>query len=223
MTNPDTKWANQSRCSVMVSDLLSTVVGGTLWSISICGHLAGQSWSWGFAVPSYLNRGSAGHSCPGTCSAEHGRLVRWSAEYSCFGRGPAGHSCFDRHLAGEIHALVWTLLGSYAGLVGTLVGIHVLSTRRHESSIKTLCSSQMLRRSVILNFITTIMGCKSFNLVPTTSSILETSHPPDLMTEFIPLCELLASKTWFILGELLASKTWFHIWVSREVRIHQNC
>lgn len=101
MTNPDTKWANQSRCSVMVSDLLSTVVGGTLWSISICGHLAGQSWSWGFAVPSYLNRGSAGHSCPGTCSAEHGRLVRWSAECSCFGRGPAGHSCFDRHLAGE--------------------------------------------------------------------------------------------------------------------------
>lgn len=75
MTNPDTKWANQSRCSVMVGDLLSTVVVGTLWSVSICGHLAGQSWSRGFDVPSYFNRG--------------------------FGRGPAGHSCFDRHLAGE--------------------------------------------------------------------------------------------------------------------------
>lgn len=57
MTNPDTKWANQSRCSVMVSDLLSTVVVGTLWSVSICGHLAGQSWSRGFDVPSYFNRG----------------------------------------------------------------------------------------------------------------------------------------------------------------------
>lgn len=76
MTNPDTKWANQSRCSVMVSDFLRTVVVGTLWSVSICGHLAGQSWSRGFDVPSYFNRGSAEHSCPGTCSAEHGRFVR---------------------------------------------------------------------------------------------------------------------------------------------------
>lgn len=87
MTNPDTKWANQSRCSVMVSDLLRTVVG-TLWSVSICGHLAGQSWSRGFG------RGLAGeHSCFGMSFAGS---LRW------FGRKPGGNSC-------SVHRKTWKL------------------------------------------------------------------------------------------------------------------
>lgn len=78
----------------MVSALLRIAGVGTLWNISTCGHLAGQSWS----LIAYFDWGSAGHSFLLSMDVLLGALL-------------------------SIHALVWVQLGTQS-LIGIFLMRH---------------------------------------------------------------------------------------------------
>lgn len=140
------KWANQSQLSILVSALLSTVVVGAWWGIDIC-------------VDTLLS----GHGV-GALVSIHVLIVALLSIHALVGALLSTHGLVGISL--RIHAL----LGCCVVLVGTLVGTHVLSTRGHEALIKTLSSNQMLGRSMILNFRTTIM--RILKLCPSPSKLI---------------------------------------------------
>lgn len=150
------KWANQSQLSILVSALLSTVVVGAWWGIDICvdtllsGHGVGALVSIHVLIVALLSI----HALVGALLSTDA-LVRVLLST----HGLVGISL-------RIHAL----LDCCVVLVGTLVGTHVLSTRGHEALIKTLSSNQMLGRSMILNFRTTIM--RILKLCPSPSKLI---------------------------------------------------
>lgn len=159
------KWANRSQHSILVSALLSTVVVGAWWSIDICvdtllsGHGVGA-----LVCPHILVRARLSiHVLIGVLLSIHvlvGALLSTDALVRVL---------LSTHGLVGISLRIHALLGCYIVLVGTLVGTHVLSTRGHEALIKTLSSNQMLGRSMILNFRTTIM--RILKLCPSPSKL----------------------------------------------------